>query len=385
MPPDQGALAGTRVVELGHYVAGPQCAQILADHGADVIKVEPPGGERARQAAPVHDGASLYFAANNRAKRSITLDLGDAPGQETMHKLLATADVLVTNYTPASATRFGLDHDTLRRRHPRLVIVHITGFGLDDTTRADWVAYDGVIQAMSGLADRTGEGDGPPTVSGVYVADQVTALQATIGAMMGLAARARTGEGQVVDVAMLDAMLPLMSHFVGMAAAGVPAPPRSGSYLQTAYSDLYPASDGWVYIAPVAPAMWQRFAHALDHPEWATSEAEEPGWRMRARTKLDEDIAAWTRTRTATETAAYLQSYGIAAGPARTVADVVADADAGKRGQVTHMTYAGVDGIATPGVAAKLSATPSPTAGRPAPAVGEHTREILEELGLKEP
>lgn len=383
MPTTEGALAGTRVVEVGHYVAGPQCAQILADHGADVIKVEPPGGERGRQAAPVHDGASLYFAANNRAKRSITLDMGDAAGQEVLHRLLSTADALVTNYTPATADRLGLAHDTLLALNPRLVIVHITGFGLS-SARSDWVAYDGVIQAMSGLADRTGEGDGPPTVSGIYVADQVTALQATIGVLLGLAARSRTGEGQVVDVAMLDAMLPLMSHFVGLAAAGLPAPPRSGNTLPTAFSDLYRTTDGWVYIAPVAPAMWHRFAAALGHPEWSDAETACPGWRMDARTELNAAIGEWAATRTAAEAAEYLQSHGIAAGPARAVSDLVTDPDAEPRGQITHMTYAGVPGIATPGVAAKLSATPSPTSGRPAPEVGEHTHEILTELGLQE-
>lgn len=373
------AMSGVRVLEIAHYIAGPQCCQILADHGAEVIKVEPPAGEMGRQAQPIHDGESFYFAANNRNKRSITLDLRSEQGQQVLHDLIGWADVLVTNYANGVPDRLGFGFDEVHRINPRAVMVHITGFG-HTGPYSSWVAYDGIIQAMSGLADMTGEPDGAPTIAGPFVADNVTGMQAAMGSMLGLLARERTGQGQLVDVGMLDSMFPLLAHHVSVAAAGFGEPTRWGSALPTNYSGLFPSGNGWVYIAPITPRMWNAFSTVLGHQEWAEQEEAEPGWRVRQREQIDAEVVEWTKSRTKDEVVAVLQSHGVVCGPVQSVRDLVTDPQVQERGITVPLQLSNGGHATVPGPVLRLAETPARTPGRP-PQLGEHTDEVLAQLG----
>ncbi|WP_142056899.1 CaiB/BaiF CoA transferase family protein [Pseudonocardia kunmingensis] len=372
------ALDGVRVLEIAHYIAGPQCCQILADHGADVVKIEPRTGEQGRRSWPMHEGDSLYFAANNRGKRSVTLDLARPQGREVLHDLLRTADVLVTNYAPGVPEKLGFGVDDVHAVNERTVVVHVTGFGRTGP-KSGWVAYDGIVQAMSGLADMTGSPDGPPTVAGPFVADNVAALQATIAVLLGLAARERTGVGQLVDVGMLDGLLPLLGHHVAASATGH-APTRFGSELPTSFCGLYPAADGWVYLAPVTPRMWARFSAILGRPEWAEREAAEPRWRVHHRAELNPVVTAWTRERTTAEIVAVLQDADVVCGPVQSVGDVLADEHVRERGMTHDVELAGGATVPMAGPALRLAATPARPGDR-SPALGEDEDAVLAELG----
>ena len=373
------ALTGTRVLEIAHYVAGPQCGQILADHGADVIKIEPLDGEAGRRAAPVHEGVSYYFAANNRSKRGITVDLRGARGQDVLHDLLRETDVLVTNYANGVPERLGFGFDEVHRINPRTVVVHVTGFG-GTGPYSSWVAYDGIVQAMSGFADLTGEPDGGPTIAGPFVADNITAMQAAMAVTLGLLARDRTGRGQLVDVAMLDAMFPLLAHHVPVAAEGAGRPARWGSTLPTSYAGLYPTADGWMYIAPLTPRMWEAFSTRLGHPEWAEREAAERGWRMGERAKIDTVVAEWTTTLPKAEAVALLQADGVACGPVQSVPDLLSDPQVRHRETAVEVPLGDDRRVRMPGPALRLTDTPAAAPQAP-PRLGEHTEEILRELG----
>lgn len=373
------ALSGVRVLEIAHYIAGPQCCQILADHGAEVVKVEPPTGDMGRQAHPVHDGDSLYFAANNRTKRSIVLDLRTEAGKEVLHDLVGWADVLVTNYANGVPDKLGFGFEEVHRTNPRTVVVHVTGFG-HTGPYSSWVAYDGIIQAMSGLADMTGEPDGAPTIAGPFVADGITGMQAAMAAVLGLLARERTGRGQLIDVGMLDSVFPLLAHHVSVAAAGAGQPRRWGSSLPTNYSGLYPTADGWVYLAPITLRMWESFSARLGHPEWAEHERTEPGWRVRERERIDAVVLPWTRARSKAEIVAVLQADGVVCGPVHSVADLVSDPQVRQRGLAVRLPLRDGRSATVPGPALRLTGTPAREPQRP-PQLGEHTDEVLRQLG----
>lgn len=372
------ALDGVRVVEIAHYIAGPQCCQVLADHGADVVKIEPRLGENSRRSGPVHEGDSLYFPAHNRGKRSIALDLTAEEGREALHRLLSEADVLVTNYSAGVPEKLGFGFDEVHAINPRTVVVHISGFGLTGP-KSSWVAYDGMVQSMSGLADMTGEPDGPPVVPGPFVADNVVALQGVIAVLLGLSARERTGEGQLVDLGMLDSMMPILGQLVTAAAEGLPTT-RFGSGLPTAFSGLHPTADGWVYLAPMTPKMWRAFSGLLGHPEWADEEEAETGWRMRHRAELDGVIAGWTSSRLTSEIVAVMQDAEVVSGPVRSVAQALDEDDCPERRLTHEVELASGRVLRVPAPAVRLGATPARPA-RSYPAVGEHDREVLTEAG----
>ncbi|MGW3895506.1 CaiB/BaiF CoA transferase family protein [Micromonospora profundi] len=367
-----GALAGIRVIELGHAIAGPHCAQMLADHGADVVKVEPPVGEMSRDALPVVDGVSVYFASHNRGKRSVCLDLKTPHGLELLLRLCDTADVVLTNYGADVPQRLGWSYDVLRARNPRLVMVHVTGFGsgASDAPRA---AYDGVIQAMSGIADLTGQPGGEPTFVGAFVADHVAAYHATIAVLMALREREITGVGTSVDVSMLDSYTAMLAHEVGLAAAGVRRG-RWGNQVQTAFANVFAARDGQVFLAPLGDAAWQRFWAVLGGTDVSYDESTGP-----ARERLEQVVGDWTSSRTLAEVLGAMHAAGVAAGPMRPVGEAVA----AMAGTGMVLTVDGPDGrpVRVPGRPVRVGLTDRPGA-LTVPRTGEHTAEILTELGL---
>ncbi|WFE40959.1 CoA transferase [Micromonospora sp. WMMD998] len=368
-----GALAGVRVLELGHAIAGPHCAQMLADHGADVVKIEPPAGEMSRNALPVVDGRSIYFASHNRGKRSVCLDLKTSAGLRALLRLCDTADVVLTNYGVGVPQRLGWSYDVLRARNPRLVMVHITGFG-SGAADAPRAAYDGVIQAMGGIADLTGQPGGEPTFVGAFVADHVAAYHATIAVLMALRERDVTGVGTHVDVSMLDSYTAMLAHEVGLAAAGVPRG-RWGNQVQTAFANVFPARDGQIFLAPLGDAAWRRFWAVLGGAgEVGYDDSTGP-----ARHRLEQVVSDWTSDRTVAEVLAAMQAAGVAAGPVRSVGEAVAamaDTD-------MVLTVDGPDGhpVRVPGRPVRVGLTTRPGA-LTVPRTGEHTAEILAELGL---
>ncbi|WFE36445.1 CoA transferase [Micromonospora sp. WMMD975] len=367
-----GALAGIRVVELGHAIAGPHCAQMLADHGADVVKVEPPAGEMSRNALPVVDGGSIYFASHNRGKRSVCLDLKTEAGREALLRLCDTADVVLTNYGAGVPQRLGWSYDVLRARNPRLVMVHVTGFGAGaaDAPRG---AYDGVIQAMGGIADLTGQPGGEPTFVGAFVADHVAAYHATIAVLMALRERDVTGVGAYADVSMLDSYTAMLAHEVGLAAAGVPRG-RWGNQVQTAFANVFPARDGQVFLAPLGDAAWRRFWAVLGGTEVSYDESTGP-----VRHRLERVVSEWTSARTVAEVLAAMHAAGVAAGPLRSVGEAVA-AMADTDMVLTVDDPAGRP-VRVPGRPVRVGLTDRPGA-LAVPRTGEHTGEILAELGI---
>src|SRR5699024_8696105 len=205
------ALDGIRVLDCTHFIAGPYCSQTLADHGADVIKIEPINGEPSRKANPMHDDFSVYFASMNRNKRGLAVDMKSEQGKQMMHKLVETADTLVTNYSVDITDKLGIDYKTISKINPKIIMVHITGFGLTGENK-DRSAFDGIVQAMSGIAHLTGEHDGPPKKAGLFIADHIAGFHGVIGALLALQARNISGKGQLVDVGMLDSMVSMLAY-----------------------------------------------------------------------------------------------------------------------------------------------------------------------------
>ncbi|HVV22227.1 MAG TPA: CoA transferase, partial [Pseudonocardiaceae bacterium] len=259
-----GPMNGVRVLELGHYIAGPFCTQILADQGADVIKVEPPGGGARRHSDPKsHPGG--YFAMLNRNKRSICVDLKSARGREVFAALVRTSDVLVTNFAAGVPERLGFGADDVLAINPRLVYVHATGFG-EDSPYADKPAFDGVIQAMSGLMHLTGEPDGAPSLAGVFVPDHVTGLYAALAVLFGLRERDRTGRGGRTDLAMLDSMLTFLGATLSEVADHGISPRRTGGKVRRSYAGTYATGDGYVYLAPMTRRQWAGLTDVIGAP-----------------------------------------------------------------------------------------------------------------------
>lgn len=376
------ALERLRVLEFGHYIAAPHCTQILADQGADVVKVEPVTGEPSRRSQPLSEsGESLYFAAHNRGKRSVSLDLKGDDGRAAMDRMLAWADVLVTNYSAGVPERLGFGWEHAHAVNPRLVMVHITGFGLSGPLR-DRLAYDGVVQAMSGMADMTGPADGPPMVPGLFVADHTAALQAAIAVLVGVAGRDRTGTGELVDLAMYDAILPLLAHHLPASALGA-QPRRNGNTLPSALSNLFPAADGWVYLAPVSDTMWRRLCEAMAVPEWLDEPRfRTPRDRVANREVIEGAIARWTSRLPKDEVVETLQSHGVACGPLQTVGDVVADQHLRERGMVDIVRLPETGTIPVPGAVVNVGRGADGESSPPA--LGADTSEFLAEIGAAE-
>lgn len=370
---DDSALGGIRVVELTHAIAGPQCGQILADHGADVVKVEPAAGENSRAARPLVDGESLYFACHNRGKRSVVLDLKSDRGLAALHALVAEADVVVTNYTVDVPTRLGWDYAALSQVNPALVMVHITGFGGSGPDRG-LRAYDGIVQAMSGIPELTGPPDGDPVLVGAFVADHLAAYQAALAVLFALQRRARTGEGAFVDVSMLQAYSATLAHEVGEALAGRTRP-RVGNRVPTAFANTFAAADGHVYLAPLGEERWVTFSRALGRPGWMDYDSAVGPRREEA----ERVVAAWCAVRTREQVAEVMRACGVPCGPVRTVAEAARGALAAGGAPYRQVTSPGGQRFTVPAPVAPVGLTSSPRR-EVVPALGEHTQEVLAEL-----
>ncbi|HEY7060416.1 MAG TPA: CoA transferase [Chloroflexota bacterium] len=378
----RGPLAGVRVFELGGLIAGPFCGHLLADYGAEVIKVEQPGeGDLMRQWGGLYKGLGLYWPILARNKQAITLDLRRPEGQALFRQLAARADVVVENFRPGTLERWGLGYDALSTANPGLILVRVTGYGQTGPYR-DKAGFGAIGEAMGGLRYLTGEPGRPPVRVGVSLGDAMAATMGCMGALLALYARdgrQGSGRGQVVDVAIYEAVWAYMESILPEWTKLGTVRERTGSVLPgVAPSNVYPTRDGeWVLIAANADAVFRRLADAVGRPEWAA----DPRFtthhaRGEHQTLLDDLIAQWTSERAAADVLAAMDGAGVPAGRIYTARDIAQDPHYAARGMIVeqHQPSLG-EAVPMPGVVPKLSATPG-TLHAPAPALGEHNAAV---------
>ncbi|WP_042428417.1 CaiB/BaiF CoA transferase family protein [Comamonas granuli] len=400
--PTPGALAGIRVLDLSRVLAGPWCTQILADLGADVVKVERPGaGDDTRHWGPpfLKDAEgrdtpqASYFTACNRNKRSVTIDMATPEGQQLIRQMAQQADVLVENFKVGGLARYGLDYASLREVNPRLIYCSVTGFG-QDGPYAERAGYDLMIQAMTGMMSITGRADGEPGGGplrvGVAVVDVFTGLYASNAILAALHARDNaatgTGLGQHIDMALLDVgMAVLANQAAGFLATGQ-APGRQGNTHPSLapYQD-FPTQDGSMLLAIGNDGQFQRFCAAAGQPQWAADARFATNTlRVQHRAVLIPAMEQVTRTRTTADWIALLEDKAVPCGPINTIAQAFDDPQVRARGLRMDLPRQAGDGVAQVATVAsplRLSATP-PVLRHAPPALGQHTAEVLRELGL---
>ncbi|MBI4507011.1 MAG: CoA transferase [Chloroflexi bacterium] len=382
-------LQGLRVLDLTQMAAGPFCTMLFADAGADVIKIERPGtGDLMREFGPFRPGMDALRLGGgifrfSRNKRSIALDLRSPAGQDLLRELVKHADVVWENYAPGTMERFGLGYAQLREVNPRIIYAAISGFGHADIYESPYgqrAAYDLIAQALSGLMDITGQRDGPPTAVGTIIGDLVPALYCTIGVLMALRMREITGQGQLVDVAMYDAMAALCERPAMTYALTGEATSRGGETIAGPY-DIYRARDGYVAIAAAPSTSWTSLCKAIGREDLMSDpRLATPGDRARCdESVLRPILEGWLAERGKVEASDYLGERGVAAAPVQTVAEMMACPHIAARRMVLTMEHPVVGAVRIMGNPVKMSAVPEPEARR-VPDVGEHTDEVLREV-----
>ena len=376
------ALAGIKVVELGALIAGPFCTKILAEFGADVVKIEPPGrGDPLREWRHLRDGTSVWWHVQSRNKRSVCVDLRDADGQDIVRELIQRADIVVENFRPGTLEGWGLGYDALSAGNRGLVMVRISGYGQDGpySTRPGF----GVIgEAMGGLRHVTGTPDRPPSRTGISIGDTLSALYGVIGAMVALEHRRKTGVGQVVDVALYESVFSVMESLLPEFDAFGVVRERTGSILPgIAPTSAYRCNDGsYMLIAGNGDSIFQRLAQAMGRDDLAADPAlRHNDGRARKQAWLDEEIERWTSARSPDDVLAAMHRADVPASKIYTVRDIAADAHYAAREMIRNVdTSSGP--LKVPGVVPKLSATPGRIEGG-GPTLGQHTDDVLHELG----
>jgi CoA:oxalate CoA-transferase len=375
------ALSGIRVLDLGRFVAGPFCGVLLADLGADVIKVEiPTRGDELRYHGVLVNGESAYFVMMNRNKKSLTLDLRSDDGKTIFRKLVQSADVIVENFRPDVLRKLGLDYGALQTINSRIVYCGISGFGKDGPY-ALRPSFDFIAQGMSGLMSVTGFADGLPVRVGVPISDQVAALYAVCGILAALQARQRTGEGQEVQISLVDGMISLLSFQADKYFGAGEVPTRGGNdHPVSSPYGTFKARDGYINVAPPGEPMWERFARALGRedlirdPRFLTNDL-----RRENRQEIDRIINDVTSQRTMAEWIEHLNQAGVPCGPIYALDQTFADPQVQHQEMLREIDQPSGK-VKTLGFPLKLSATPADLR-RPAPQLGQHNAEILMGLG----
>jgi len=380
--PQSGALAGLRVVDLTQVMAGPFCTMLLADLGADVIKIEPPNGDSTRTMPGAVGTDSPSFNAVNRGKRSVVLNLKTKEGVEAVKTLARTADVFVENYRPGVMEALGLDYAILSAINPRLVYASISGYGQTGPDRSKG-GFDLVAQGVSGIMSVTGEPDGAPVKSGIPLTDLGAGLFATVGILAALESRHRTGCGQQVDTSLLDAGVGLSVWEATQYFSGRGIPERLGSaHRMSAPYQAFRCADGFITIGGANDRTFHRICEVLGHPEWRDmAEFKTDGMRIRNRVDLAGRIEAITKNQSRAHWLALFETNNIPCGPINDYAQVFQDAQVIARELVVDVEHPTLGAIRSLGSPIKLSATP-PDVKRRAPLLGEHTDEVLSEAGI---
>lgn len=364
-----GCLDGVRVLELARFQAGPRGGMLLSDLGAEVIKIEPPGGEETRRMPPLVRGQSVYFAVYNRGKKSVCLDLRNPLGKEVFAALVGKADIVLENFRPGVMSAMGFGYEKLRQLKPGIILVSVSGFGQYGPFR-DRPAFDSLGQAMGGLMSLTGQREGKPIGTASSVVDRYTALHATIGALAALRHRDLTGEGQVVDACLMDSALTMVeiptAYYLATGEEGGEGgrPP-------------YRAKDGWVVISAASRELAARLMRIVGGEAASDAEASP----MAASTGHDSRrarVEAWCAERTAEEICAALIEVGVPVAPVRTIPEIAKDPHLWEREMLVKMDDPVAGEMYVPGLTIKFSKTP----GRlgPVPTPGEHTEEVLSGL-----
>jgi len=377
------ALAGVRVLDLTRFLAGPFCTTILADLGAEVVKVEAPkGGDEGRYGYPPVDGVPVFFLALNRGKKGITLDLRQDEGRALLRRLLPHFDVLVENFAGGTLARWGLAPAELCREHPRLIVASLSGFGQTGPW-AERPSYDIITQAASGFMSLTGFPGNPPTRGGGSLGDYVQGLFGTIGVLAALCARARTGHGQAVDVSSQDAMFSLLDGWPGIFAASGQLPRQVGNrHLGTAPYDCYRARDGWVVIAVASNKLFRTLAAAIGRPELG-EDARFRGvsGRVARSDEINAIVGEWVAERTVGDVVRALgpEGAGVPCSPVYTVDQLLAHPQLLAREMIQRLPHPKLGEVVAPGVVVKLSDTPGQVR-RAGPEIGEHSTEVFRAL-----
>jgi crotonobetainyl-CoA:carnitine CoA-transferase CaiB-like acyl-CoA transferase len=377
-----GPLTGITVVDLTRVLAGPFCTMLLADMGAEVIKIEDPhGGDDVRSFPPLVDGWSSYFLGLNRNKKSVALDLKSPGGQEALGRLLARADVFVENFRPGGLARLGFGHEAVCTTNPRLIYCSISGYG-QTGPRAHLSGYDPVIQAECGLMSITGFPDGPPTRSGIAVTDFLAGLYANQGILLALLHRAQTGTGQHIDIALFDAMLSTLSMPVGIFEATGQDPQRRGNeHASIAPYEVFEAHNGLIMICAGNDRLWRSLCDVISRedlgvdPRFLTNAD-----RVRHRAELKRELQPALGDLTVEDLILRLESKSVPCGRVRSVAEALADPQVGARDMLLTLDVPGVGDFRVPGNPVKMSKASSGPTMCP-PRLGEHTESVLGSLG----
>ena len=381
------ALEGIVVLDFTKVLAGPYCGSILADFGADVIKIELPGkGDDARAYGPIVNGESLYYANLNRGKRGITLNLKTEQGKEVFKKLVRKADILIENNRPGVMERLGLSYEELSRINPRLIYGKISGFG-STGPYADRPGYDIISQAMGGLMSVTGEKGGPPTRSGNAMGDVLGGMNLTIGILMALEARNRSGRGQVVDIALVDSVIASLEQAWQRYFTSGKIPVRHGnSYDAIAPYDSYRAKDGYLVIGCGNQKLFEVLClRILNRPELSTDERfKTMPLRVENQMALKKVIEEWMQDMTVDEAVKQVLDVGIPAGPIMSLDMISNDVHFTEARQMfEEIDYPGVGTIKLNNSPIKLSESKAKIRGL-SPRLGEHNKEILMNLGYSD-
>ena len=379
-----GPLAGIRVLELGSLIAGPFCAKTLADFGAEVVKVEPPGdGDPLRRWRRMRNGVSLWWHVQSRNKKSITCDLRQPQGQEIVRRLARGSDIVIENFRPGALEKWNLGWDALSRENPKLILVRISGYGQSGPYR-ERPGFAAIAEAVGGLRYVTGYPDRPPVRPNLSIGDTLASLHGVIGALMALHEVKRTGKGQVVDVALYESVFNVMESLLPEFDAQGYVRERSGSALPgIAPSNLYPCGDGsYVLIAGNADSLYHRLMTAIgredlrDDPALAKNDG-----RAAQMKRIDDAIAEWTSRFSQEEVLEVMEKAEVPAGRIYSAADIAADPHFAARGMLQDVVAGDGEPLKVPGIVPKLSATPG-AIRTPAPKLGEHTAEVLQALGF---
>ena len=379
-----GPLAGLKVLELGQLIAGPFAAKTLADFGAEVVKIEPPGaGDPLRNWRLLKDGTSVWWQVQSRNKRSVALDLRQPEAQEIVRRLAAEADVLVENFRPGAMEGWGLGPEQLLAANPRLVVLRISGYGQTGPYR-DRPGFGVVGEAMGGLRHLTAEPGRVPVRVGVSIGDTLAALHGVIGILMALHERQRSGRGQVIDVALYEAVFNCMESLLPeYSAFGAVRGPGGSALPGIAPSNAYLCADGgYALVAGNGDSIFKRLMAAIGRDDLGRDPglADNAG-RVRRVEEIDAAIGAWTAGRTVDEVLQALEAAAVPAGRIYTVADIAADPHYAARGMLQQIRMADGEPLTVPGIVPKLSRTPG-AHQRNAPALGQDTEAVLREIGV---
>ena len=378
-------LEGIRVLELGQLIAGPFASKMLAEFGAHVIKIEPPGiGDPLRKWRLLHEGTSVWWEAQSRNKESVTLDLRSVEGQDVIRKLVMQSDVLIENFRPGTLEGWNLGWDELHALNPRLVMLRVSGYGQSGPYR-DRPGFGVVAEAMGGLRHLSGEAGRTPVRVGVSIGDSLSALHGVIGVLLALRHRDQNdGEGQMIDVALYESVFNMMESLLPeYSAFGVVREPAGSSLPGIAPSNAYQCNDGkYALIAGNGDGIFRRLMDLIDRPDLRDDPAlAQNDGRVNYVERLDVAIAEWTAKRTLDEVLAALNEARIPAGKIYDIADIAKDPHYHARDMILDSQLPDGTPVQLPGIVPKLSATPGGLY-QPAPRLGQHTDEVLENLGI---